>query len=121
MVAVGSSRDRPRYKARRFAPGAGHRTRRIGRTGAQIEIVAVAGTANIELQISLVAGHVVGRPAFDTFALAVRHVDGTGPGPLTRQTLKWCYTLRVGGICNANCKRERKRGYARKLFQPSRR
>src|SRR5262245_63209377 len=120
MIAVGSPRDRSGNKACRFAPSARHRACRIRGARTQVEIVAVAGTANIELQISLVAEHVVGRPASDRLALAVRQVDSTGAGPLTCQTLKWCYALRVGRICNANCKRERKRGYADKLFQPAR-
>jgi len=120
MVAVGSSCDRPCNKACRFAPGAGHRASRISGVRPQLEIVAVAGTANIELQIPLVGRHVVGRPAFDRLALAIRQIDGTGAGPLTCQTFKWCYALCAGGICNANCKRERKRGYAPKLFQPAR-
>ena len=70
--------------------------------------------------LRLVAEHVVSCPASDRLMRAVRQIDCAGAGPLTCQSVKWCYALRVGRICNANCKRERKRGYARKLFQPAR-
>lgn len=120
MLAVGPSRDRPCNKARRFTPGAGNRACRISGARAQIEVIAVAGATNIELKIPLVAEYVVRCPASDRFALTVRQVDCTGAGPLTCQALKWCYALRVGRICNANCKREKKRRDARRLFQPER-
>ena len=53
----------------------------MSRTGAQVEIIALAGTADVELKLVLRLENIIGRAAFDWFVPAIGQIDCPGPGP----------------------------------------
>ena len=75
-VAAHITDGRAAHAARALRPAAVDLVLAVdGELAAEVEIVAVAGTANIELEIPLVAEHVVGCPASDRLTPAVRQVN----------------------------------------------
>ena len=88
MVAFGGAGDGAGHRARRFAPRPADGMTCRYRAAEEIEIVAVAGAANIELETVLVRQQIVRRPALDRFARAIRQVDRAGSGPLASQAIE---------------------------------
>jgi hypothetical protein len=79
---------------RRFTPGPTDRSVSIGGAGAQIEIIALAGASDVELDIVFLK-HVVGRPALQRLAPSVDQIDCAGAGPLARHPRKGPGALRI--------------------------
>jgi hypothetical protein len=62
-IARPATLERPGRVPRRFGPFAGNRTAAIGCIAGEIEIVAVAGAAQVETKLVAAAPDVVARPA----------------------------------------------------------
>src|SRR6185312_9163400 len=75
----------PRCIAGRLAPGSRDRVPRVRRAGAQVEIITVAGTVEVELKLVLRIENIIGRAALDRLVPAVGEIDRPRPGPGARQ------------------------------------
>ena len=88
MTAFGRPGDCPAYAMRGFGPCPADAVTGQNRGAVEIEIVTVAGAANVELENVPFHQQIVGRPAPQRLVRAVRQIDGAGPGPLARQSLE---------------------------------
>src|SRR5581483_483525 len=88
----------------RFTPGATDVAAGIIDTGAQVEIVALAGAPDVELQVGALAQHVVARPAAQLLAAAVVQLDRAGTGPLSGERYEGTAVLRLRGESSGHAK-----------------